>query len=67
MAARVPPGLGQGFPVLTYGETPVIRAEEGQLRIWGAVEKEVVITGKGLLALPQHTLTQAFCLAIRGL
>ncbi|MEN9230958.1 MAG: sulfite oxidase-like oxidoreductase [Thermostichus sp. DG02_5_bins_236] len=62
LSSRVPPGqyLARGFPVLTYGETPVIRPEEWQLRIWGAIAKEVVLTWEELLALPQQTFTADF-------
>jgi DMSO/TMAO reductase YedYZ molybdopterin-dependent catalytic subunit len=62
LSSRVPPGqhLARGFPVLTYGDTPVIQPEEWQLRIWGSVEKEVVLTWEDLLALPQHTFTADF-------
>ncbi|MCJ2542289.1 sulfite oxidase-like oxidoreductase [Thermostichus vulcanus] len=62
LSGRVPPGqhLARGFPVFTYGDTPVIQPEEWQLRIWGCVEKEVVITWEDLLALPQHTFTADF-------
>ncbi|MEN9221480.1 MAG: sulfite oxidase-like oxidoreductase [Thermostichus sp. BF3_bins_97] len=62
LASRVPPGqhLARGFPVLTYGETPLIQPEEWQLRIFGAVEKEVILTWEDLLALPQHTFTADF-------
>ncbi len=62
LSGRLPPGqhLARGFPVLTYGDTPVIQPEEWQLRIWGSVEKEVVLTWEDLLALPQHTFTADF-------
>ena len=33
---RVPPGqhLAKGFPVLTYGETPIVQTNDWQLRVW---------------------------------
>lgn len=55
---RVPPGqtLTNGFPVLTYGPTMQIAAEEWTCRIFGAVEREHTFTWADLHAMPQTTL-----------
>ena len=39
---RIPKGqrLTNGFPIMTYGDTPEIKRQDWQLRIWGlATEK----------------------------
>ena len=58
---KVPPGqaVTERFPVLTYGPTPRIEAEDLELRIFGLVE-EKTLTWQDLLALPQTTLTRDF-------
>ena len=61
--ARIPPGqyLTQGFPVLTYGQTPEVTQDSWQLRIWGEIEgPERILSWSDLMALPQHTLTTDF-------
>ena len=60
---RIPPGqhLANGFPVLTYGQTPNIEAKDWQLTISGAIEgDDVVLTYDDLLAMPQETFTADF-------
>ena len=60
---RIPPGqyLANGFPVLTYGQTPTIDAPDWQLTIRGAIEGDAVtITYDDLLAMPQETFTADF-------
>ncbi len=58
---RTPPGqyLTNGFPVLTYGETPALTRKTWELRVWGLV-KEATFTFADLLAMPQHQFTQDF-------
>jgi DMSO/TMAO reductase YedYZ molybdopterin-dependent catalytic subunit len=55
--ARVPPGqkLTKGFPVLTYGPTPVIDAEKWSCRLFGLLGTEVSISWQDLLSMPQTT------------
>ena len=60
---RVPPGqyLTNGFPVLTYGQTPIVTTQEWQVRIFGALESpEAIVTYADLLAMPQETVTADF-------
>ena len=60
---RIPPGqhLANGFPVLTYGQTPHVEAKDWQLTISGAIEgDDVIITYDDLLAMPQETFTADF-------
>ncbi|MNI37569.1 TMAO/DMSO reductase [compost metagenome] len=55
---RVPPGqtLTQGFPVLHYGDVPYYNdMSKWDLRIFGRVEREVIIPHKEFLALPRET------------
>lgn len=58
-AGRVPPGqhLTAGFPVLTYGPTPMIHAQRWTCRVGGLVEREATVTWKELLEMPQTTVT----------
>lgn len=58
---RVPAGqsVTERFPVLTYGPTPRVRAEELELRIFGLAE-EKTFTWDELMALPQTSLTRDF-------
>lgn len=61
LANRVPPGqhLAQGFPVLTYGETPQIERQDWRLRIWGLAEP-VEFSWDDLMAMPQSDFTADF-------
>lgn len=58
---RVPPGqhLATGFPVLTYGDTPSVAAENWQLKVWGLAQ-EKVLTWQDLMAMPQSEFTADF-------
>jgi DMSO/TMAO reductase YedYZ molybdopterin-dependent catalytic subunit len=60
-ADRVPPGqyLANGFPVLTYGQTPQVRTEDWQFRIWGLV-KEARFSWSDFMAMPQSHFTADF-------
>ena len=54
-SARTPPGqrLTAKWPVLHYGQVPLIRPEDWRLRIWGLVEKEVELDWQAFNALPR--------------
>lgn len=58
---RVPPGqhLTNGFPVLTYGATPVVKPDEWQLRVWGLVEP-AIFTWADFQQMPQTDFTADF-------
>lgn len=58
---RIPPGqnLAGGFPVLTYGDTPVIDQAAWTLKVWGFAT-EVVFTWSDLMAMPQSNFTADF-------
>ncbi len=58
---RVPAGqhLASGFPVLTYGETPLVRREDWQLEIRGLATPQV-LTWADLMAMPQSEFTADF-------
>lgn len=60
-ASRVPPGqkLANGFPVLTYGETPQVSVETWQLKIWG-LAVPVTIDWSELMAMPQTSFSTDF-------
>ena len=58
--SRIPPGqtVTQGFPVLHYGDVPYYRdMSKWDLRIFGLVEEEAVLTYKEFMALPRKTFT----------
>lgn len=58
---RVPPGqrLASGFPVLTYGETPIVDRADWQFRVWG-LAKEKAFSWDDFMALPQSEFTADF-------
>ncbi|MBW4473026.1 MAG: sulfite oxidase-like oxidoreductase [Stenomitos rutilans HA7619-LM2] len=58
---RVPPGqhLAKGFPVLTYGDTPIVQVQSWQLRVWG-LAKEAAFSWEDLMAMPQSNFTADF-------
>jgi DMSO/TMAO reductase YedYZ molybdopterin-dependent catalytic subunit len=60
-ASRVPPGqkLANGFPVLTYGETPQVSTENWQLKIWG-LAVPITIDWSELMAMPQASFSTDF-------
>jgi DMSO/TMAO reductase YedYZ molybdopterin-dependent catalytic subunit len=60
-ADRVPPGqrLASGFPVLTYGETPIVDRADWQFRVWG-LAKEKTFSWDDFMALPQSEFTADF-------
>jgi DMSO/TMAO reductase YedYZ molybdopterin-dependent catalytic subunit len=59
---RVPPGqyLTNGFPVLTYGDTPQVSTEEWSLRIFGKVIAPKTFTWSEFMALPHSEFTNDF-------
>lgn len=58
---RVPPGqhLAQGFPVLTYGQTPEVNLAAWELKVWGLAQPRT-FTWKDLMAMPQQNFTADF-------
>lgn len=58
---RVPPGqyLAKGFPVLTYGDIPIVATNNWEFRVWG-LAKEAKFTWADFMALPQHEFTADF-------
>jgi DMSO/TMAO reductase YedYZ molybdopterin-dependent catalytic subunit len=58
---RVPPGqhLAKGFPVLTYGDTPIVNTKDWQLRVWG-LAKDVTFSWDDAMAMPQSGFTADF-------
>jgi DMSO/TMAO reductase YedYZ molybdopterin-dependent catalytic subunit len=58
---RVPPGqyLTNGFPIMTYGQTPHIPKSSWKFRVWG-LASEKTFTWEELLSLPQHEFTADF-------
>ena len=59
-SGRVPPGqtLTKGFPVLTYGATPLVEHAEWTCFVRGLVTAPVTITWDELMAMPQTTVTR---------
>lgn len=58
---RVPPGqhLTNGFPVLTYGDTPQVSTTDWRLKVWG-LATEVSFTWQDVMAMPQSEFTADF-------
>ena len=58
---RVPPGqrLTNGFPIMTYGETPNIARDKWQLKVWGLVQ-EKTFTWEDFMSMPQSNFTADF-------
>ncbi len=56
---RIPPGqyLTTRFPVLHYGPIPELDLENWKFRVWGEVEKPLVLTWDEFAALPRTKLT----------
>lgn len=61
LSDRVPPGqhLTNGFPVLTYGDTPQISTDEWEFKVWGLVEPRT-FTWAEFMEMPQHEFTADF-------
>jgi DMSO/TMAO reductase YedYZ molybdopterin-dependent catalytic subunit len=58
---RVPPGqhLATGFPVLTYGSTPVVDRTQWELNVWGLAQPKT-FSWADLMAMPQSNFTADF-------
>ena len=58
---RVPPGqhLANGFPVLTYGDTPLVNIEGWEFKVWGLATKKT-FTWSDFQAMPQSNFTADF-------
>ncbi|ERT09192.1 oxidoreductase molybdopterin binding domain protein [Lyngbya aestuarii BL J] len=58
---RVPPGqyLAKGFPVLTYGDTPEIRTEDWEFKVWGLATPKT-FSWSDIMAMPQSEFTADF-------
>ena len=56
---RIPPNqrVTEGWPVLTYGQTPHIDLAEWRFVVSGLVEQELTLTWEEFNALPQTTVT----------
>ncbi|XHX76892.1 MAG: sulfite oxidase-like oxidoreductase [Stenomitos frigidus ULC029] len=61
LQARVPPGqhLAKGFPVLTYGDTPIVDRSNWQLRVWG-LATATTFSWDDIMAMPQSSFTADF-------
>ncbi len=55
---RIPPGQyrTEKFPVLTYGETPVVERQDWRLKVWGLVENPMTLTWEEFQALPRKKI-----------
>ncbi|MCU0565094.1 MAG: sulfite oxidase-like oxidoreductase [Oculatellaceae cyanobacterium Prado106] len=58
---RVPPGqhLASGFPVLTYGQTPVVNRDTWEFKVWGLATPKT-FTWDDFMAMPQNNFTADF-------
>lgn len=58
LAKRLPPGqvLTERFPILHEGEVPIYDMKTWNLRIFGEVEQEVVLSYDDILSMPQTTI-----------
>jgi DMSO/TMAO reductase YedYZ molybdopterin-dependent catalytic subunit len=58
---RVPPGqyLTQGFPVLTYGDTPGVSTHDWQFKVWGLTPAQT-FSWDDFMALPRQEFTKDF-------
>jgi DMSO/TMAO reductase YedYZ molybdopterin-dependent catalytic subunit len=58
---RVPPGqhLTNGFPVLTYGQTPQVGLEAWEFKVWGLATAKS-FTWEDFMAMPQSHFTADF-------
>jgi DMSO/TMAO reductase YedYZ molybdopterin-dependent catalytic subunit len=59
LAKRLPPGqaLTERFPILHEGEVPQYNMAEWNLKVFGAVDEEKVLSYEDILAMPQTTIT----------
>ncbi len=59
---KTPPGqfATEKFPVLTYGEVPLIAVADWRFRVWGEVGEEKEWTWEEFMLLPQSTIRADF-------
>ena len=59
---RVPPRqrIANGFPVLTYGESPKVSQADWELKIWGEVDETMTFKWADLMDFPQHDFLADF-------
>lgn len=59
---QIPPGqtITTKFPILTYGQVPLIDTKEWRLRIFGLIEKESIFTWNEIMLLPKKSLVRDF-------
>jgi DMSO/TMAO reductase YedYZ molybdopterin-dependent catalytic subunit len=58
---RVPPGqyLTNGFPIMTYGQTPKISSDQWEFKVWGLVTAKT-FTWDDFMSMPQNNFTADF-------
>lgn len=58
---RIPPGqyLANGFPVLSFGETPMVPTDQWSLKVFGLATPQT-FTWQDMMALPQSEFTADF-------
>jgi len=61
LSERIPPKqhLAKGFPVMTYGETPMVQTAEWELRVWGKATP-TTFSWQEFMDLPQSEFTDDF-------
>jgi DMSO/TMAO reductase YedYZ molybdopterin-dependent catalytic subunit len=59
---RIPPGqtIADKFPVLTYGDVPMVETSDWKLDVWGLVEEPLSFTWNEFMKLPQASLKADF-------
>jgi DMSO/TMAO reductase YedYZ molybdopterin-dependent catalytic subunit len=59
---RIPPGqtIADKFPILTYGDVPMVQTSDWKLEVWGLVEEPVSFTWNEFMKLPQTRLEADF-------
>jgi DMSO/TMAO reductase YedYZ molybdopterin-dependent catalytic subunit len=59
LSKRLPPGqaLTERFPILHDGEVPDYDLEKWDLKVFGAVDREIVVTYEQIMKMPQTSVT----------
>lgn len=59
LSKRLPPGqvLTERFPILHEGEVPDYSLKQWNLKVFGAADKEIVLSYEDILKMPQTTIT----------
>ncbi|MEH7747950.1 molybdopterin-dependent oxidoreductase, partial [Neobacillus drentensis] len=59
LSKRLPPGqaLTERFPILHEGDVPIYDLEKWDLKVFGAVDKEVILSYEDIKKMPQTTTT----------